>query len=203
MHRDDSSTEGVPTRRAFVVAVGTVGTVALAGCLGDDEDHPEPIALDGDKECDQCGMVIEDYPGPTGQSFYEDDVPEGRDEMVDGEHGPAWFCSLPCLYTYDFDQEDFGHEPIVQYATDYSSVDWEVEEDGVGPEISAHLEAEAYADVTDLSFVVNSDIVGAMGEDLVGFSDADDADSFADEYGGEVIGHGDVSRELIDGLGAV
>ncbi len=195
MTRERARTGTGPTRRDVLVATGVAGAAALAGCLGGD-DAPEPVSLDDEQVCDECGMVIEHHPGPVGQAFYDEDLPEGRD-------GPAWFCSGTCTYTWVFDQEDRGHEPTIIYATDYSTVDWELSgEDGV-TFISAHLEAENQVDVTDLTMVVGSDVHGAMGEELIGFSDRDDAESFADEHGGELVTHDQVTRELIDSLGGM
>ncbi|MFC7114787.1 nitrous oxide reductase accessory protein NosL [Natronoarchaeum sp. GCM10025703] len=185
--------ESHPTRRRMLALAGA-GTVAvLAGCLGDDEAAPEPIALDAGQSCDQCGMVIEEHPGPTGQVFFEDH-PEDRD-------GPAHFCSGVCTYRYRFDAEDRGETPIVTYLTDYSTVEYTVSGEGESQFISAHLQADEYADETDLNFVAGSDVRGAMGEDLIPFGEATDADSFADEYGGQVITHDEITRELIDSLG--
>lgn len=174
--------------RRHVLAVAGAGTVAaLAGCLGD-EDVPEPIALDAGQSCDQCGMVIEEHPGPTGQVFFED-----RD-------GPAHFCSGTCTYRYRFDAEDNGETPIVTYLTDYSDIDYSLSGDEEQPFISAHLEANDYADETGLNFVAGAAVRGAMGVDLIPFGDAEDADTFADDHGGEVVTYDQINRELIDSM---
>lgn len=195
-----TSLEGTPSRRAVLAATGAVGVASLAGCFGSDEDHPDPVSLDDGQACDVCGMIIDSHPGPVGQSFYDDEdaLPADRDD-----NEPAYFCSSLCTYGYRFDQEDFGHEPIVTYLTDYTAVgdDWEVYDEQGMLFITAHLEADVQADVTDLTLVAGSEARGAMGESIVGFSDADDAETFADEYGGIILEHGDVNRELVDGLG--
>mgnify|MGYP006278509949 FL=1 len=36
-----------------------------------------------------------------------------------------------------------------------------------------------------------------MGPDFVPFSEESDADSFADEYGGQVVGYGDIGEGLL------
>lgn len=178
-------------RRRLLLATGTVAAGSLAGCL--DEDVPEPIALDDQQSCDQCGMVIESHPGPVGQTYFEDDVPADRD-------GPAWFCSAVCSYEYTFDREDEGHEPTVWYLTDYSDVEYEFSSENGTTFISAHLAADEFVAADDLSLVAGSDILGAMGRELIPFSDADEAESFADENGGQVVSHDDVSRELLAAL---
>ncbi|MCL9813069.1 nitrous oxide reductase accessory protein NosL [Natranaeroarchaeum aerophilus] len=180
------------SRRRILAAAGGVAIGALAGCLGDD-DAPEPIALDDGQSCDQCGMVIEEHPGPTGQIFFED-YPDDRE-------GPAHFCSGTCTYRYRFDAEDAGETPIVTYLTDYSGVDYSLTGDEEQPFISAHLDADDYAEETGITFVAGSDAHGAMGPDLIPFEDDGDATTFADEHGGDVVTHGEINRELLDAMG--
>ncbi len=182
------------TRRSMLAAAGAVGVAATAGCLGGDGtgggDAPEPIALTGSKQCDVCGMVIEQHPGPVGQLFYADNEPEGRDN-------PAWFCSAWETFAYDFDRESEGWTLAVGYLTDYSAVDYELFDDGGATFITAHLEPDAFGRKSDLFYVAGTDIKGAMGNDLIPFSDSGDADTFAEEHGGTVYREGDISRDLI------
>lgn len=187
------------TRRAILATVVAGGIATVAGCLGDDRDGPEPVALDAGQECDQCNMRIEMHPGPVGQAFYGDDAPSTLPD--DRENGVAWFCSSTCTYHYILENEERGYEPQISYGTDYSSVDYELRDDSGTTVISAHLEAEAFVDLRDLSFVADSDVEGAMGGSLIGFSDRDDAEDFAAEHGGEIIVHDDVTREVLSGLG--
>ena len=186
------------SRRRLLEAATAGAVVALAGCLGDDEEIPDPIALDQGQSCDQCNMQIDMHPGPVGQSYYLDDPPEDLPE--DRENGIAHFCSSWCLYTYVFRQADQGPEPAGSYLTDYTTVDYTVREEGGELVISAHLGAEAFARARELTHAVDSDVQGAMGGSLVGFSDADDADAFIEEYGGTRVPHGDVTREMVASL---
>ncbi|WP_255194374.1 nitrous oxide reductase accessory protein NosL [Natronobeatus ordinarius] len=201
MERHTTSNHGpCASRRAVLVATGTAGLAALAGCFGDDGEVPDPISLDDEQSCEVCGMIVEMHPGPSGQAFYadEDALPAGRD--VDE---PAYFCSSLCAYDYVFDQKDLGFDPTVLYLTDYTAVgdDWEVYDEQGMLFITEHIEAEYFADATELTLVAGSDAYGAMGQSIVGFSDADDANAFAEEYGGHILEHDEISRELIDGLG--
>lgn len=188
-----------PTRRAVLATVAVGGVGSVAGCLGGGGERPDPIALEDGQECDNCGMRIEMHPGPVGETFYGDDAPPTLPE--DREDGIAWFCSSTCMYNYGLENEERGHEPIVSYGTDYSGVEYQLTEEGGATVISAHLEAEAFADVTELVFVVNSDVEGAMGASMIGFTDEGDAESFADEHGGELLGDDDITREVLSGLG--
>ena len=179
-------------RRALLAGVAGGVAFASAGCLGDDEaGDVEPVSLDGERACDQCGMIVEDHPGPVGQIHFEDDEPEGG--------RPAQFCSSTCTYTYRFDAEDGGREPRVTFLTDYSRVDQEAFEEGDDVLFSSHVEADAFARTTELTVVAGSDVAGAMGPELIPFSDDADVDAFVDEYGGEPIDAESVDRATVDG----
>lgn len=185
--------DGVDRRRLLsgTAVLFAVPIAGVAGCLGD--DRPDPIALDGEQSCDQCGMVISEHPGPAGQTHFEGNVPEGRD-------APAWFCSSKCTYNYTFDRVDQGATVVVTYLTDYSAVDYSVEGEGDSLVITAHLGADTFSPAADLVHVAGSDVDGAMGSALIPFSGTGDAEGFASEYGGDVVSHDDVTRDLLAGL---
>ncbi len=187
------------TRRTVLTTIVVGGVGSLAGCLGGDSETPDPIALDDGQECDNCGMRIEMHPGPVGEAFYGDDIPPSLPE--DRKNGVAWFCSSMCTYNFILENEERGYEPQIAYGTDYSRVQYEIRQDGGTQVISAHLEADAFANLQDLTFVANSEVEGAMGGSLIGFSDADDAAAFADEYGGELLTHDEITREVLSGIG--
>ncbi|MFC6719008.1 nitrous oxide reductase accessory protein NosL [Natrialbaceae archaeon GCM10025810] len=198
-----------PTRRTVLVGAALTGLGTLAGCLdggsGAKKSAPDPITIESDRQCDNCTMVIGDYPGPAGQSFYDDpgavldSGSEGEDGESDDQDRPAQFCSSRCTYNFTFKNES-EQEPEVSYLTDYSTVDYDVDTGGEKPEISRHLDADGFAPATDLTFIVDSEVQGAMGASLIGFSDADDADSFREEYGGDRYEPDEVNRELLQSL---
>lgn len=186
---------GGPTRRAVLSGATLVAVGALAGCVGDEGEVPEPIAIQTGQICDNCTMEIVEYPGPVGQSFYEDPT----DVLPGDEDRPAQFCSSLCTYAFTFEHEDDA-KPDVVYLTDYSSVDYEIDESGEDPEISSHVEAEAFARADELTLVADSEVMGAMGTSMIGFSDADGADEFQDEHGGDSYEHDEVDQQLIMSL---
>ena len=173
-------------------ATATLLFVVLAGCLARDE-LPEPLDLSGDKFCDQCGMLLEAQPGPVGQTFFDDHQPNGRD-------GPAWFCSGSCTYLYTFDREAEGHEVVVIYMTDYSVVDWQLSDEDDTLFISSHLGADAFARADDLTLLVGSELIGAMGPDLIGFTDPEGAEAVRADHGGSIYTHDEVTPELVASL---
>lgn len=177
-----ADTSGISRRRVLAGAAVVAGTT-LAGCLEDDEVADEPVApidLDDGQECDVCGMVIEDHYGPAGQLFYADGGPDGRD-------GPARFDSVTELVVYHNEQAARDRALRSAFVTDYSSVDYDLEERDGTLYISSHVAADRFADATTLSFVVDSAVEGAMGQEFIPFDDDADAEAFVDEHGGEVL----------------
>ncbi len=180
--------------------VGASAALAsAAGCLGSeggggDADAPAAVALPDGATCDVCGMVIGRQSGPTAEIFYAEHGPEGYDN-------PARFDSTWEAYRYDFECQNRGWERTAFYVTDYSSVDYTVTEEGGDKLLSTHPQKEAFAPAADVTYVVDSAVRGAMGTDLVAFAGEGDAESFRSEYGGELATHGEVTPELIAGLG--
>jgi len=181
------------TRRQFVTGATTAVAAGLAGCLGGDgtDDAPAPITVPDGATCDVCGMTITQQPGPTAEIFYADARPDDHDN-------PARFDSVWEAFQFDF-RRDWTRTAF--YVTDYSAVDYDVRTDGDRQLLSAHDEQTAFVDATAATYVVGSAVVGAMGRDLVGFTDRADADRFRDEYGGDLAAFDDVTPALISSLG--
>ncbi|OYR56787.1 nitrous oxide reductase accessory protein NosL [Halorubrum halodurans] len=192
--RTGSAASAPRSRRRVVGAVAGAVPLALAGCLGGSGDSASisPISLDGERACDQCGMIVRDHPGPVGQVHFADDEPEGG--------RPAQFCSSVCTYTYRFDAEDDGRDPLATFLTDYSTVDQEVFEEGDDVMFSSHVEASAFARTTELTVVAGSDVVGSMGPELIPFGEESDVESFVAEYGGQPMDAEAVDRGTLEGL---
>ncbi|WP_276299774.1 nitrous oxide reductase accessory protein NosL [Halorussus lipolyticus] len=193
---DGTHTDGTDQRRRSVLRASALGvTASLAGCLGgltgDGGQAPAAVPLAGDLACDVCGMVIGKHPGPNGQIFYGDNSPEGHDN-------PARFDSLKrCFFPYKLEHEQMGWNIDAAYVTDYSSVEYDVSTQGSATTISSFTDPESFARAEDLNYVVDSEVEGAMGPDFVPFSNDEDAASFADEYGGEVVEYGDIGEALV------
>ncbi|MFB6068400.1 MAG: nitrous oxide reductase accessory protein NosL [Halobacterium sp.] len=183
----------VPRRRVLQGAAAA-SAAGLAGCLGGDGGGtaPDPVTLDDRDTCDVCGMVIPKHPGPSAEIFYADHRPAGHDN-------PARFDSTWEAFKFDFDRGDWTRRAF--YVTDYSSVDYEVRTDDGQRLISTHPQASAFADAHDVTFVVGSEVVGAMGRDLIGFGNRGDAESFRDEYGGDLATFDEVTPSMIASLG--
>ena len=188
-----------PPRRSVLRGAATAATVgigAIAGCLVDEPsttEPPEPIAIGDGKACDACGMVIADHGGPNGQVFFAGDHPPDRD-------GPAWYDSLTELVTDRASAVDRGREPIATYVTDYTAVEYEITEAGGDRVISSHVAAESFVDWNDAVYAVETGVVGAMGPDVVPFTDPATAESFVETEGGRVVEPDAVTVELVSSL---
>ncbi|WP_411969066.1 nitrous oxide reductase accessory protein NosL [Haloferax sp. YSSS75] len=182
------------TRRTAVKTVVGGLTAAVAGCMdGGTESKPDPIDLSGGKEDDQGGMIIGNHAGPNGQIFYRDESPAGHDN-------PAWFHTLSMgLFPYYFDKRRQGWEAVAIYVTDYSSVDYELHEESGKTYVSTYTAADTFGDAYEMTYVVESDVDGGMGPDLLPFSERAGADSFVAEYGGSTVEFDDVTSEWLAG----
>jgi len=188
------------SRRRVVGATAAAAVGGLAGCLGggggggDGGDAPDPVTLDESDSCDVCGMVIPNHPGPTSEIFYAGEEPNGHPN-------PARFDSTWEAFQFDFERRDRGWSREAFYVTDYSAVEYEVFEDGGDTLVTTHPDAGAFADAEAVTFVVGSEVVGAMGRDLLAFGDEGDAEAFQSEYGGDLAGFGDVTESMVASLG--
>jgi nitrous oxide reductase accessory protein NosL len=189
-------------RRQVLVASAGATTLALGGCLGgggsgdgdSDGDAPAAITVPQGATCDVCGMTIRQHPGPTTEIFYADEQPSGHEN-------PARFDSTWEAYQYEFERDEQGWEDVGFYVTDYSTVEYETFEDGGDTLISRHYEASSFAPASEVTYVVDSDVKGTMGRDLIAFTDRADAESFQSEHGGSLTAHDGVTPEVVAGLG--
>lgn len=164
------------SRRAFMSTVAG-GVAVFAGCLGDDDIETDPIDLDSGQTCEICGMEIAAHYGPAVQAFYDEGPSDGKE--------PVPFDSVFEFVNYDNDQRARGWERLAAFSTDYSAVDYSLDDRSDGHYISTHATADAMAPVSDLTFVVESEVKGAMGPEAIPFSEEPDAIAFIDEHGGE------------------
>jgi nitrous oxide reductase accessory protein NosL len=200
-HSRRSNRQNRYRRRTVLGGLGAVGVAALAGCsqnggTGTDGtgDVPAAITLTEGDTCEVCGMNIVNHPGPSTEIFYPGHQPSGHEN-------PARFDSTWEAFQYDFERQERGWERSVVYVTDYSSVEYETFSFRGTTGISTHPEASAFVPAADVTFVANSEVVGAMGRDLIGFGAEDDASSFRSEFGGDLVTVDEVTPQLIAQLG--
>jgi len=181
-----------PTRRQVVAAIAAAAGAGIAGCSTDESTTgtPTPVSLAGTKQCEVCGMVVAEHPGPSATTFFADQTPEGHD-------GPAWFDSVKERFVYVREKERLGWTPTVTYVTDYSTVDYEIADEGGTKTISRHVAPGTFAPASEVVYAAGSEVVGAMGVDLLPFTVRDDAAAFRDEHGGWLVTHDDVTEETL------
>ena len=173
-------------RRALLLSMATVG---LTGCQS--TPVATPVTIPQEARCDRCGMQITAHPGPTAQVFFVGMGPHGRE-------GPAWFDSTWEAYRFVFDH---GADVRGWFVTDYSVVDPAIATDGDAPTIARAVHADSFREAGAVTYVMDSRVVGAMGRDLIGFGQRDDARSFRRVYGGAMTAHRSVTPELVGTLG--
>jgi nitrous oxide reductase accessory protein NosL len=136
-------------------------------------------------------MIIGEHYGPNGQIFFAEESPEGHEN-------PAWFHTLAAtLFPYHFERERRGWNAVVIYVTDYSLVEYDLEQHNDETFISTHTAAETFTRARDVRYVAGSDVLGGMGPDLIPFSDDDDIETFREEHGGDVVEYSDITPESI------
>jgi copper chaperone NosL len=195
IQRDGTTDPTSATRRRVLLASAGAAATSVAGCLGGGgSDTPDPVTVPEGATCDVCGMVIRQHPGPTAEIFYRDRDPNGHDN-------PARFDSVWEAYQYEFEKDGANWEDAAFYVTDHSTVEYETFEDGSDTLISRHYEASSFAAASDVTYVVDSEVKGTMGRDLIGFSDRSDAEAFRSEWGGSLTTHDGVTPEVVAGLG--
>lgn len=185
------------TRRT-VLGATAAGVAGLAGCLGSGEEStptepPDPVALDGSKACDACGMIIAEGYGPNGQTYFQGDYPRDRD-------GPAWYDSVRELYVDRFGRADRGTDAVATYVTDYATFDYEVEARNGDRFVTGSVDPGTFVRAAEAVFVVDSGVQGAMGPDLLPFGERAAAEAFVDGEGGEIVAAGDVTPDLVSSI---
>lgn len=184
-------------RRAMLGGLlGAALAGGTAGCLGGigpggGSATPSPVDLSGGQQDDRGGMVIGLHGGPNGQIFYAENEPEG--------HGnPARFHTLSFgLFPYHFERRELGWSAEAIYATDYSVADYDLFEREGRTYVSSPTAPETFEDAEELTYVLESDVLGGMGPDFIPFSDPADARAFLDDHGGRTVGFEDITPGLV------
>jgi nitrous oxide reductase accessory protein NosL len=183
-------------RRTTMATLGALfGAGGLSGCLGNVAGSaratPTPVDLSGGKADDQGGMIIGKHGGPNGQIFYENESPEGHDN-------PAWFHTLAFgLFRYYFRRERQGWEASAVYVTDYSLFEYELTERDGRLYVPAPTAPGTFGDGRAVTYVMESEVYGGMGPELIPFSAIGDAEAFVDRHGGRTVTFDEVTPQFI------
>ena len=129
------------------------------------------VAMESADECHLCGMLITRFDGPKGEVF--------RKEMGDQVFK---FCSTRDMFSYYLDPEN-KRNVAQMFVHDMSKMPWG----------SDSIDDKYFIDAKTAWYVIGSEKTGAMGETLASFSQQHDAQAFAKEFGGEVLGFDAIS----------
>ena len=179
----------------FALAVLTVG--AFAADIGD--ATPDPVLFE---QTTDTGIAAEDRQAlearglavPKAQVFYS------QYEFVVGYHGVEH--AVTSLQQAGHEQQ-FGY-PIAVYVSDFTGMDVTLTDEGyLDPDsTSAVAPRPTWTDAEEAAFVVGSEARTPTGETAVPFSETGSAESFASQYGGDVVGWETLQEQSFDVDGA-
>lgn len=171
------------SRRRFLNSGVVAASMGVAGCFGrgSQSKPPKPVALDDRQQCDECGMIISQHPGPNGEIYFAENSPKGHEN-------PAWFDdTMACMFPYYYTHKKYGWEVSALYVTDYSAFDWSVHTMHGQQYIESTVKASAFTDGTSVYYVKGSGLHGAMGPTLIPFSARADAEALVRKHGGTIL----------------
>jgi copper chaperone NosL len=132
---------------------------------------PAPLEVSAGTVCALDGMLLSDYPGPKAQIHYEGSEPE-------------FFCDTVEMFSIYLRPEQRRHIRGI-FTQDMGKADWRKPQ---GQWIDAH----------SAFFVRGSSMHGSMGATFAAFSRREDAQAFAQKFGGSVLEFGQVTIDMID-----
>lgn len=182
-------------RRALIHQLGLGATIVVVGCLDQNETTaiPASTSIGDEAVCSVCGMLIAGSFGPNGQVVYDGEYSSDSSDFV-------FYDSVRELYFDVFAQEAHQIESVVEYVTDYATVETATETYDGRTYISGYTGSDSFVKSTDAVFVIQSKVHGAMGPELIPFSDESMAQSFIDTYDGQIISREEVTQSVIESL---
>ena len=157
---------------AALAALSTAGLLSGCGDKAAEQTSLAPVEIDRSTSCELDGMLLADYPGPKAQIHYAD------------AERPAFFCDTVELFNTLLAGEQVRAVRAV-YVQDMGKADWN--------EPKGH-----WVDARTASYVLGSKREGSMGPTIASFATRGDAENFAKEYGGRVLGFGDIRLDMVD-----
>ena len=159
---------------ALALALALAATALAAGCAKPEAGQAStaPVEITAGTSCELDGMLLADYPGPKAQIHYAD------------AERPAFFCDTVELFNTLLAGEQVRAVRAV-YVQDMGKAGWN--------EPKGH-----WVDARTASYVLGSKRDGSMGPTIASFATRGDAENFAKEYGGRVLGFGDIRLDMVD-----
>lgn len=148
-------------------------SLGLSAC-GPEESKPpqQPVKFESGDECHLCGMAIMGFPGPKGEAYV------GRPGRV------VKFCSTRDLISWYLQPENRPNTQAL-FVHDMARSDWQHPDD-------RHL-----IDGRAAWYVLGSRQAGAMGPTLASFASKKEAETFANQWDGDVLSFQQLSLEKL------
>ena len=135
----------------------------------------QAVAMESSDECHLCGMLITHFDGPKGEAFRK----EQGDKVFK-------FCSTRDMFSYYLDPEN-KRNVSQMLVHDMSKMPWG----------SDSIDDKYFIDAKKAWYVHGSEKTGAMGKTLASFSLEKDAQAFAKEFGGKVVGFESINQDTL------
>ncbi len=153
-----------------LLGVIALSSFFIAACTTEEPVIPVPVELTRDHACSVCGMIIVDFPGAKSQIHYQN----GK---VD------YFCSTQDMFVF-YNQTDRPAHITQVFVHDMGKADRD-------------LPHNHWIDAQKAYYVYGGDVMGAMGDALVPFSDSRDAGQYVEKHGGRVVLFADVTMKML------
>ncbi|ASP47492.1 nitrous oxide reductase accessory protein NosL [Cognaticolwellia beringensis] len=153
-------------RKVFLLLV----LFAVFSCSEQSEQQKiihQAVTIESADECHLCGMLISNFSGPKAELFRKGVTTEDNNRVKK-------FCSTRDMFSFYLDPENNRNVTTI-LVHDMSKAPWDSPNDSY------------FIDARLAWYVVGSNLTGAMGKTLASFSTKTDADTFASEFGGNVI----------------
>lgn len=160
------------------VVLGLLIVFGLSACSQQESAEPVvqvPVHIHDGQECDLCGMIISEFPGPKGQLFTR------------GNKHPLAFCSTRDMFAYAL-QPEHKHRVQSIFVHDVATAEW------------SDMSSAKYVDATSAFYVVGHSQLGAMGPTLAAFSDRTAAEHFTHHFGGEVKTYEEIDQTVLNSM---
>jgi copper chaperone NosL len=133
--------------------------------------------IDAADECHLCGMLIVGFNGPKGELYK-------KGLSADASNKVNKFCSTRDMFSFYLEPEN-TRNVTTMLVHDMSKMLWE------------NLDDDFFIDARSAWYVAGSSKTGAMGKTLASFSQKQQAEAFADEFGGKVLNFAQIDLSVL------
>lgn len=151
-------------------ALAALMLILLAPGCGEQVKSAQPQQITKETVCALDGMLLADYPGPKGQIHYDQGPPD-------------FFCDTVEMFAIYLRPEQ-QKRVIALFAQDMGKADWNQPQGN-------------WIDARSGLYVVGSSRKGSMGPTVASFAREEDAQAFAEQYGGKVLRFDQVTIDMV------